>query len=234
MWQESVRLWSEVLANSATGLGILGAGVWAYWRFVRRRDKFPKAELEHRVTFDKLSNDRLLLRVGLFVRNAGDVLLKWSEGGIRIQQVAPCPSHVVQWIEDGLKTQGATEGNWPVVADRSLTDHRQEIEPNEADATYFDFLIPREVETVLVYSSIMNAAKTGIAWNHTTMHRVSGDDGGQQMGKRERRQGPPKVTPQPLPSAPGAPQPTPVPMPTPQGPPKQPPPAPPPTPKSDG
>jgi len=232
--QESARLWSEVFANATTGLGIIAAGIWAYSRFVRQRDRFPKAELEHRVTFHRLSDDRLLLRVGLFVRNAGNVLLTWKEGGIRIQQVAPSPSHIVEWIVDGLKGRNTTEGNWPVIAERSLKDHRQEIEPNEADATYFDFVFPMEVETIVVYSFILNAAKSGIAWNHTTTHCVDVDDGEPQMGEKETRQGPPKVAPQTLPKMPRVPQREPTPTPTPQGPPKQPPPSPPPAPKSKG
>ena len=234
MWQETVRLWSEVFVNAATGVGIIGAGVWAYYRFVRQRDRFPKAALEHHVTFHRLSGSRMLLRVGLVVQNVGSVLLKWSEGGIWVQQVAPCSSHVVDWIESELSPPRSTEGHWPVIAKRSLTDHRQEMEPNETDSTYFDFLIPANVETVLVYSFINNPTKIGIAWNHTTMHRVNCAEGEGQMVENQERQGPPKVTPKPPPSVPPihVPQPTTIPMPTPQGPPKAPPPAPPPEPKN--
>lgn len=234
MLQDSAQVWSEVFANTATGLGIIGAGIWAYLRFIRQRDKFPKAELDHRVAFHRLSEDRLLLRVGLFVRNSGNVLLSWKEGGVRIQQVAPCPSHIVKWIEGELSRQNTMEGNWPVIGERSLKDHRQEIEPNEGDVTYFDFVVPTDVKTVVVYSFIMNAAKSGIAWNHTTTHRVTCDEGELQMGEREERQGPPRVTPKPLPSVPRVPQPTPTPAPAPQRPPTQPPPPPPPAPKSNG
>lgn len=234
MLQESARVWSEVFANAATGAGIIAAGIWAYMRFVLQRDKFPKAEIDHRVAFHPLSDDRLLLRVGMFVRNSGSVLLAWKEGGVRVQQIAPCPPHIAEWIESGLNESDATEGHWPVIGERSLRDHQQEIEPNEADATYFDFVLPTDVQTVVVYSFIMNATKSGIAWNHTTTHRVRCDEGELQMGEREERQGPPKVAPKPAPSVPRVPQPTPTPTPTPQGPPKQPPPTPPPAPKSDG
>jgi hypothetical protein len=230
--QESAQVWSEIFVNAATGAGIIAAGIWAYMRFVRQRDKYQKAEIDHRVEFLPLSEDRLLLRVGLSVRNTGSVLLTWKEGGIRVQQVAPCEPHITQWIESGLRETDATEGNWPVVGERSVSSHQQEIEPNEADATYFDFVLPSDVQTVLVYSFIMNSMKSDIAWNHTTTHRVLCYEGESQMSKPEKHQGRPKVAPKPAPSVAPVPQPTSTPAPTRQGPKKQPPPSPPP--KSDG
>jgi hypothetical protein len=61
--QDSARLWSEVFANTATGFGIIVAGIWAYLRFIRQRDKFPKAELAHRVESHRVSKDRLSRRL---------------------------------------------------------------------------------------------------------------------------------------------------------------------------
>lgn len=236
MWHDTVNLWVEIAQGVTTTLAIILGGWWAYFRFVRQREGCPRARIEHMVSFKRLSDSSTLLRVGVEIRNEGNVLLKWNEGLVRVQQVLPCPPETVAWLYERLESTetGQTEADWPLLAERAIAKHRQEIEPGEPDTTYFDFILGTPIESVLIYSHIRNATKEGVGWNHTTMHDVDMDAGELLMAKRDTRQGPPKLKPvSPLPSLPPRqPSPMPQPSPTPQGPPKQPPEPPPPPPKA--
>ena len=230
MWQEALQFWTELAENCVTTVAIVLGGWWAYCRFVRQREKYPRATVEHSIACERLSGNAILVRVGVKVSNISSVLLKGETGTLRIQRVSPCSSHLLAWISNKLQSSsaGENEAPWPVIAEKPLQLHQQEIEPGEADTTYLDFILEEPLATVLVYSYIANAKKDNIGWNHTTMHEIRDGQEGPQMGdkdttEKQAPQKPPPVIPPPQPA------PDPVPSPRPQGPRKEPPPQPPPS-----
>jgi hypothetical protein len=221
--------WVEIVQGVVTILAIPIGGYWAYSRFVKRRQGWPSASTEHAVQVEQLSSSEKLVRLCVRIRNSGHVLLKCSKVTVWIQQVAPCSPENLEWIRGCLASSadGGTEAPWPMMMEEVSASLQQEIEPGESDETYFDFMVPVGVRSIQIYSHIPNETKTGIEWNHTTMHDVEHFTGAQPM---EKKQGPPKAQPATpsLPSTPAQPVPGPSdPRPTPQGPPKQPPPPPP-------
>ena len=63
------------LASYAEVLAIVGGGVWAYWRFVRQRDRHPRVTLTAHVEQVAWHGTRRLVRVSVDVRNDGSVRL---------------------------------------------------------------------------------------------------------------------------------------------------------------
>ena len=71
-WKTISDIASNVVTIAAVGFG----GAWAYWRFVRERTRWPRAELELVVTHCQLTEERTLLNATVKIRNAGAGLMK--------------------------------------------------------------------------------------------------------------------------------------------------------------
>lgn len=60
--------------------------------------------------------------------------------------------------------------------DAQSMDCKKELEPNESDELWFYFLIPAEIQTVLVYSFLENKHKKGrhtpIGWSKSSIHNL--------------------------------------------------------------
>lgn len=65
---------TDITTYAETTALLLG-GAWAYWRFVRERDRYPRVTLTARVEQVAWHADRRLVRVSVDVRNDGSVRL---------------------------------------------------------------------------------------------------------------------------------------------------------------
>lgn len=63
------------LPTYAEPIAIVVGGAWAYWRFIRERDRFPRVTLTTRLEQIAWHDDRRLVRVSVDVRNDGSVRL---------------------------------------------------------------------------------------------------------------------------------------------------------------
>lgn len=161
---------AEILA-----LGIGGA--WTYLLFVRGRQKFPRAKLEHTVTTTPLDAVNVLLHVAIGVENPGNILLSFRAAEVRVCQVRPVPETIQSALDDGLDpvTNDRTDIPWPIIAERILSWERGEfqIEPGERDVRYFDFVLASNIEAVEIYSYFGNSQVKGIGWHLATIYDVS-------------------------------------------------------------
>lgn len=138
-------------------------GFWTYLLFVRKRQTYPRAKLNHRIFATPISDSKTLLRVTAEIRNEGDVLMQLSSGFTSIQRIKPWP--------DGLSSHAApatteenvikTEFDWPTLEKVSVKfgAGTQEIEPKESDELHWDIVIDSSAEIVLVYTYIRNTEK---------------------------------------------------------------------------
>ena len=71
-----------------------------------------------------------------------------------------------------------TEVNWYLLSSRKLVSKEQpcEIEPKESEAVYCDFVIKNDVQTVELYSNVLNQHKANkeLVWSCTTLHDIEG------------------------------------------------------------
>jgi hypothetical protein len=141
-------------------LAILFGGWWAYRAFHRRRERYPRAKINHAISYWSISENERLLRVTLNVLNDSDVLLKIRSGFTWVQQMQPWPKEITDCIQDGkpVVDEGETEVGWPLIKECTHKG-KKEIEPKEADEIQMDFVLDKCYEQVLVYSFVENAAK---------------------------------------------------------------------------
>lgn len=63
------------IVTYAPTIALVVGGLWAYWRFVRERDRYPRVTLEARIEQVAWFGDERIVRVTVAVRNDGTVRL---------------------------------------------------------------------------------------------------------------------------------------------------------------
>jgi hypothetical protein len=160
----------------ATMLALLVGGLWTYLLFVRKRQKYPRARLRHRITHRDIGLDKVLLHVDVMVSNTGDVLVSLVELVTRVQQVLPLPDRVSDNIlagKDPVK-RGTSEVEWDELHSHKLKwkQGECEIEPGDSQQISHDFILDAEMQTVEVYSHVTNESKRPrrLGWDLTTLY----------------------------------------------------------------
>jgi len=172
LWKES----AEAAQASATAVGLLAAGVWTYLLFVRNRERYPKARVEHVVNHWR-SSGTLVLRLTVRVMNQGKVVISIGETRALVQALMPVSADQVS-LERDLPLD-TSELDWPVVGTRECCANPcLEVEPGETEELHFDFLLPHDLQKVSLYSYLRNQVKSGkeIGWNTTTVYSCREDE----------------------------------------------------------
>src|SRR5215203_1838423 len=109
-WLELWKATADSVQSTLTILAIIGGAVW----FLRRRQRFPRANISHAVTGWRVG-DKTLLHVGVKITNIGEVMLRLRKFNIRIQQLLPNDLEVTSAMQDysKLDTSAASEIDWP-------------------------------------------------------------------------------------------------------------------------
>jgi len=163
IWPTEVKAWVELVQAAVTVLAIFVGGYWTYMLFRQKRQRYPRANIEHRIVHKSICSDKVLLHVTARLTNIGEVLLALRFGRTTIEQMMPIMPHLQSHIDEGGDpvVDGETDIVWPALGTRETSWQRGqfELEPNESDDLQFDFIIDSSIETVLVYSYFRNAQK---------------------------------------------------------------------------
>lgn len=169
-----------VLVQSAvTVAAILLGGLWSYFLFVKKRQKYPRAVISQEFTRRPLVKGKVLLSIRTVVRNAGDVLLSLETGEVRVQQVLPLSDDLKAVLlgEGDLVGEGGTEVEWPLISSRRFQWEKGdcEIEPGESERVDADFILDSHVRTITAYSHFQNTKKRkrDIGWGLTTVYDIT-------------------------------------------------------------
>lgn len=184
-WLERWKDYADATSSTITVIGLVIAGVWTYMRFVRKRQRFPRANVAHRIADWPVVAQRLL-RLVVRVENLGEVIVRVRTIRAAVMQVLPTPPNVAEAISEGRDpvARGSSEILWDTLGDRhcDFSGDGCEVEPGETEEFIFDFVIPSEVIKVQVYTHVENITKStkNIGWNTTTIHDVGGATNGQE------------------------------------------------------
>jgi hypothetical protein len=181
-------------------IGIILAGIWTYLLFVRSREKFPRADLKHRIEFWDISEQERLIRVVLVIKNESDVLLRLFEGETWIQQMKPWPIEAIEKFKELNRKSDkvSAEVGWLLISEKNHNQER-EIEPKESDEVSMDFIIDKSYEQILIYSFFENSHKPGrhLAWSTSAVIDFTKNAGAvlqQVQGQAQQKPRPDKVS----------------------------------------
>lgn len=179
--------WSNVGANAVQALALAVAGWWAYSRFIKQRQPFPRATVELVIAHRRLSPEHTFLRVVAKVNNVGNALLETEELRADVYQVLPVAPETAGRVADGtLIPEAGREAAWLFLGSRTGGGPGH-IEPGEWDEFGFDFVIPGDAKTVFIYTYIKNVKqkKRDLGWTVTKLYDL--DD--EPAEARERIEG---------------------------------------------
>lgn len=163
-----VRDYQAVFHLGVTIIAIIFAAGWTYKLFVKRRQKYPHANITHQVEHWPISGDKILLRVIVKISNEGEILLPLVSGFTRVQQMMPWPPELLESIKQGKEfiKEGQAEVEWPLLRQRDLAFEKgeREIEPSETDELLLDFIIDSGTQVVVLYSYLRNERKPKWKW----------------------------------------------------------------------
>jgi hypothetical protein len=160
----------------ATLAAIVVGGAWSYKLFIQKRQKYPRAGIEHQIAHKDLGDDAVLLHIAVRIYNVGEVLMSVVCSETRIQQVLPTPTELAASVKQGHDPvpAGQTEVEWPLLRSHKkvYTKGDCEIEPGESHDINHDFIIENGIQTVVIYSYVLNEKKRDrtLAWNLTTLY----------------------------------------------------------------
>jgi hypothetical protein len=167
---DSFEAWSNVAANAAQIGAIVVGGWWAYTRFIRQRESFPRATLQQVITHRELSDSHTYLRVALQIKNTSTVLLPNEQARTDVYQVLPLHPDVERALEgDQLIPEGETHATWYCLGTYDVPTHGK-IEPGDSDEFSFEFVVPTDVKTVYIYSYVSNPTANNLGWGLSCLY----------------------------------------------------------------
>ncbi len=165
-----------IIQRTLTTLAIIIGGFWSYLLFIRKRQKYPRANLSHTSISKQLTKEKILLHVSIQIFNPGEVLLSLRKGEVWIQQILPPTPELLTYIEQGNDPvmERETEIKWHLLCERSSTwkKNRLEIEPGETHSLNYDFIIDSRITCIEIHSRYWNImkAKRDFVWSLVTIH----------------------------------------------------------------
>lgn len=195
-WLKNNASFFDIAKNVFTIIAFIVGGIWSYMLFVKKRPKYPCANITHCITHRPITEKKILLNVDVGISNVGAVLLSLVPVETRLLQVVPPPSDVLDDVKRGINPvkNGEKEIQWPIIDTQiaNFEKGRFEIEPCEQDHLYYDFIVGNEVESIEVYTYFKNETKGNreIGWGLTTVYDLcskKNDPGRQKNELRSKR-----------------------------------------------
>jgi len=151
----SIKSFLEILQPLLTCLALISGGLWTYYIFLYKRERFPRAHITVNA-FSLTTSLGTYLSVKALIKNTGNLLLEPYSVELRIQQILPCednyePSYV----------QATDVFDWPLISlrKRDFDQYSLEIEPNEEHQLFFDFMLPKHLACIKIYLYVQNQKK---------------------------------------------------------------------------
>lgn len=185
-----IKLIFDIIASIVTIAAIIIGGIWSFYFFIRKRERFPKILTKHTVSFTDLKNGENLLTLMVELENTGDRLVILTEGEVAIYQVFPLPDEFARLIKDrkhqdnpsekryenGVLKRGESGVLWPALKNepKRWEPGEVEIEPGEVHQVDFNFILSNTVRRVRIYTWFENSAKQkkGLGWTKVTFADV--------------------------------------------------------------
>lgn len=167
-----------VLQVFVTALVILAGGIFAYRKLQLFRDFEPHLTVTQTVTSREVGTHYAHIAITTTLHNSSKVRVEVRESLFRIHQIQPLIDEEVEhYYVEAFREDGSARIEWPVLDDvvRSMEANEIVIEPGARHHETCEFIVSRDVESVLVYSYFYNVdhsanGQSAQGWTATTVH----------------------------------------------------------------
>jgi len=166
---------AELINHILTSVGVVVGAFWSYHLFIKNRQKYPKAEIDHKIEIKDIENGEFqLITLIITIKNISQILLPIEEYNIEIFKVIPS-LELSDKIEKGYFNKYPSyeiPSNESIFKVTKKTKSNMEIEPTEKILLAHNVVIPKGLQTISVHSVVYNPSKSKkqFVWNNITIH----------------------------------------------------------------
>ena len=172
-----------------TALAVVAGGIFAYRKLQLFRDFEPHLTVTQEVSSRAVGDAYAHIAVTATLYNSSKVRVEVRECLFQIHQIQPLNDEDVEhYYVEAFRENGSAYIEWPTIDDvtRKLEPNEIVIEPGAYHHEPCEFIVARDVSTVLVYSYFFNLAysEDGLSaqgWSATSVHDIllkGGNPGG--------------------------------------------------------
>ena len=169
-----------IVQGIAAALLILVGGVFAYRKLQLFRDFEPYLTITQSAASRAVGTQYIHISVIATLRNSSKVRVEIRQGFFRIHQIQPLDDDVVENLyEQAFNADDPQYIGWPLMAEvhRQFGPNELVVEPGESYHEPCEFIISKEVKSVMVYSYFYNQAyapgsHSAQGWTATTFHDI--------------------------------------------------------------
>ncbi len=149
-----------IVQVTVTVLAIVAGGVFAYDKLQIFRDFEPHLTISHLITHRTIGESYVHVAVTANLINSSKVEMQILDGLFRLQHIAPFSDEEVEFILS--ENSRLKDIQWPTLIEERRAWNGSEflIEPGESHQETVEFVIGRDVESVLIYTYFYNSRYT--------------------------------------------------------------------------
>ena len=183
-WSSSgtFQRWADIFQSIVTILAITIGGIFALLKLQAFRDFDPHLTIIHKVTHRLVGDSYIHIEVVATLNNSSKVKVDIRKGLFLLQQISPVSDKEVESLYvQAFEGEEYEEIQWPTLFEVSRDWGKDElvIEPGESHPETFEFIVTREIKSVMIYTYFHNpkfsqGGQMGQGWVATTIHDMTG------------------------------------------------------------
>ena len=159
---------------------IVAGGIFAYRKLQLFRDFEPHLTITQAVTHRPVGTQYTHIAVTATLHNSSKVRVEIRDFFFRMHQILPSSDEDVEYYySKAFSSEGYSDIDWPVLENvaHRLSPNELAIEPGEYHHEPFEFIVSKEVETILIYSYFYNPkysqySQSAQGWTATTVYDI--------------------------------------------------------------
>lgn len=159
---------ARVVQALLTVVAIVAGGVFAWRNAHIFRHNAPHVNVSHEIEHVFLSDEYVYITVTATLHNTSRVNIEFLNGYSRIQQVTPATDEEIERLyAEAFETPGISRPpgylQWPTLGNYLIwwEKDRLTVEPGELRAETFEFMVKRDVESVIITTYFYNSRVIG-------------------------------------------------------------------------
>ena len=169
-----------ILQAVVTAAAVLVGGVYAAYKLQVFRDFAPHLSISHSVSHRPVGESYTHIAVTVSLYNSSKVKISLRDGFLRVQQIAPMADQEIERLYAQVFADNEeVDLQWPTLDEvqRTWSKSGGIIEPGERHLEPCEFVIPRDVESVVIYTYFHNpkyaeGLQTPEGWGATTVYNI--------------------------------------------------------------
>lgn len=159
---------ARVIQALLTVVAIVAGGVFAWRNAHIFRHNAPHVNVSHEIAHIFLSDEYVYITVTTTLHNTSRVNIEFLNGYAKIQQVTPATDEEIEGLyAEAFETAGTSRPpgylQWPTLGDYLIRWEKDglTVEPGEEETQTFEFIVSRDVESVIITTYFYNSRVVG-------------------------------------------------------------------------